>query len=87
MESKIAKLPAWARDYIKQLQSNLQQRTEAMVRELAKLRPEVEVLRARNGALTELLHCAAKGGHVGAADIINAIKGHDLVLTKSFEED
>ena len=50
--------------------------------EIAKLRPQVALLKARNEALTELLECAARGGHKTASEIVDIIHGYDLTLTK-----
>ena len=54
--------------------------TEPMIKELSTLRPNIELLKARNEALIDLLQCAARGGHKTAQDIVEIIEGYDLVL-------
>lgn len=53
------RLPQWAKQLIADLRRKVQQCNEPMIAEIAKLRPQVELLKARNEALTELLDCAA----------------------------
>lgn len=52
---------------------------------LAQLRPQVELLKARNAAMMELLECVARGGYKDAHEIVETIRGYDLVLVKRDE--
>lgn len=76
------KLPAWAQSLIRGLRERLKIANEPLLAEVAKLRPQVDLLKARNEALTELLECAARGGHKTASEIVDIIHGYDLTLTK-----
>lgn len=77
------KLPAWAKQIIHDLRQRLRTSNEPLVAELAKLRPQVEFLKRRNEALTELLECAALGQHKTAAEIVAILHTYDLTLTPS----
>lgn len=77
-----ARLPNWAREIINNLRKRLEAATEPMVKELAKLRPQMALLKARNESMQELLECAAKGGHRSAQEIMDIIGQYDLTLTK-----
>lgn len=76
------KLPAWARDLIADLRKLVETGREPLVKELASLRPQNELLKAKEGALMELLECAARGGHLGAASIVRVLSGYSLQLVK-----
>lgn len=76
------KLPVWARELIADLRMRVQYGNEPLLDEVAKLRPQVEVLKRRNEALTELLQCAARGGHKTSQEVIAIIEEFDLTLTK-----
>jgi hypothetical protein len=75
-----AKLPAWARELIADLRKRVECATEPMAKELATLRPKLDLLKRRNEALTELLECAARGGHKDAQEIMGIIRAYDLIL-------
>ncbi len=75
------KLPNWARQLIASLRLRLDAKVDPLVAELAKLRPRVELLMARESAMTELLECAARGGHKTAKEIVEIIGTYDLTLT------
>jgi hypothetical protein len=77
-DEREAKLPAWARYLIAGLRRQIEMQAEPLSRELKKLHPLVELLRARNEALTELLQCAAKGGHPAAQTIADMIEAYGL---------
>lgn len=79
-EEQEEKLPKWAKERLKELRQRLQFATEPLTKELAKLRPMVELLKSRNNGLEELLRCAAKGGHLTAQDIMQALEGYELHL-------
>jgi hypothetical protein len=81
-DEREARLATWARELIADLRKRVQYATEPLAAEVAKLRPQVALLKARNDALTELLECAAKGGHKAAWEIVQIIEGYDLTLTK-----
>lgn len=81
MDEREKKLPSWAQQIIADLRKRVQYGTEPLIAELAKLRPQVELLKAREGALTELLNCAARGGHKTSQDIIEIIESYGLVLS------
>lgn len=85
MDEREVRLPAWAQQLIADLRKKVQYGNEPLMKELAKLRPQVELLMARNGALTELLECAAMGGHKTAQEIVKIIEAYDMTLTKREE--
>jgi hypothetical protein len=73
MDEKVARLPAWARDHIR----NLATRNEPMAEECARSRAKVvhleKQLRKRElqiEAMVEMFRCAAKGGN----EVANAVK-------------
>lgn len=81
MEEKIARLPLWAREYIKRPQIA----NEPMVDECVKLRREMTVLKARaqridnaNGALMELLGKAGQSGLNWAAVVVSTLEGYEI---------
>jgi len=74
MDPREERLPGWAKEIINGLRQRVQHGNEPLLREVAKLRPEVAALRAKNEALTELLQMAAKGGHVAASQIVAVIE-------------
>ncbi len=82
MDPREIKLPMWAQELINTLRARLDISRDPLLTEVAKLRPQVELLKERNGALTELLQCAAKGGHTTSVEIMNIINEFDLVLAK-----
>lgn len=73
MDSREQNLPKWAQDIINHLRKRVQYGNEPLIAELAKLRPKVEALKAKNDALIELLQAAARGGHMTSSDIITVI--------------
>jgi hypothetical protein len=75
-------LPKWAQEIINRLRRDLEQRGEILAREVAKLRPLVDLYKARNDALTELLECAARGQHKPSQEIIEILQTYDLTLTR-----
>jgi hypothetical protein len=81
MDDREAKLPAWARELIADLRRRVQCATEHLAAEVAKFRPQMELLKSRNEALTELLDCAARGGHKTAQAIMEIIRAYDLTLS------
>ena len=80
MNNREESLPKWAQDIIKGLRVGLRMATEPLTKELNALRPKVELLKTRNDALRELLECAAKGGHITSAEILQVIEGYGLCL-------
>lgn len=82
VDERELKLPTWAQRLIASLRDRLSIANEPLINELAKLRPQVELLKRKNEALTELLDCAARGGHPTAQDIMDIIRQYDLTLTK-----
>ena len=82
MDPRENNLPKWAQEVISSLRLRLEANREPLLTELVRLRPRVELLEARNCALNELLQCAARGGHITAAEIVNIIENYDLTLTK-----
>ncbi len=81
VDSREEKLPVWAKQLIADLRRRIEAQGEPLVRELARLRPQVDLLKARNEALTELLECAARGGHKTAEEIMEIIRSYSLTLT------
>jgi len=81
MDNREAKLPTWAKELLACLRKQIEQGQEPLVRELNRLRPQMELLRLREAAMTELLDCAAKGGHKSAQEIMDIIRAYNLTLT------
>ena len=81
MDEREAKLPVWAQQTINDLRKRLNDQNNPLTREIASLRPRVELLKNRNEALTELLECAAKGGHKTAKEIVEVLQTFELTLT------
>lgn len=81
MDPREANLPRWAQEMIKKLRDRLDISRDPLVTEVAKLRPQVELLKTRNEALIELLECAARGQHKTAAEIMEIIRAYNLTLT------
>lgn len=73
MDEREARLPAWAREVIADLRRRVQCATGQLTRELSRLRPQVEKLAAENNAMRELMQAAARGGHMGASEIVRVI--------------
>jgi hypothetical protein len=86
MDEREAKLPKWAQDLITDLRKRVEHGNEPLLKELAQLRPKMELIKARNEAMTELFECAAKGGHATAQEIVQIIEGYDLVLQPKKKE-
>lgn len=82
MEEREKNLPRWAQELIADLRKRVSAAVDPLTREIARLRPERDTLKARNEALIELLECAARGGHKTAQDIVNVLAGYSLTLTK-----
>lgn len=72
------RLPVWVRELLADLRRRLEAQPEPLTRELAKLRPEVARLKARNEALIELLECAARGGHQTAQQVVEVLEQYRL---------
>jgi hypothetical protein len=85
LDEREKSLPKWAQTLIAELRQRVQFGNEALLNEVAKLRPQVEFLKRRNEALTELLDCAAKGNHKTAIEIMEIIRSYSLTLTKEEE--
>lgn len=84
-DEREASLPKWAQELIRSLRLRIQVATEPLVAELARLRPRMELLKARWEAMTELLECAARGGHKTAEEIVRTLESYDLTLTPKEE--
>ncbi len=87
LQEKIARLPVWAREYIKRLQIA----KEPLVEECVKARRDKEVFErqakkysAANEALIQLLRCAAKGGSDWARVVVSTLEDYEIY--KSGEE-
>ena len=85
LDPREAKLPAWAQQLIASLRLRIDATRDPLVMEIARLRPQVELLKARNEAFTELFECAARGGHKTAKEIMDIITAYELTLTKRGE--
>lgn len=85
MDEREAKLPAWARNLILELRQRIDYWKDGPAKKIAELQKKNEQLESRNAAMTELLECAAKGGHMTATDIIGIIGGYSLELVKEEE--
>lgn len=79
------RLPMWAQILIRGLRQEITAHTERLERELKTLRPLTQKLKAHNEALTELLECAARGGHKTAKEIMDIIGSYSLELSKEEE--
>jgi hypothetical protein len=79
MDDREAKLPVWAKELLAYQRKQVAMANEPLVRELATLRPLVEKLKNKNSALTQLLECAAKGGHITAQEIVAELRVHELI--------
>lgn len=79
-DEREARLPRWAQTMLSTLRERVKVATEPLVAELAKLRPKVKRLRAQNEALTELLQCAALGGHHDAQTIVEVLQNYDIPM-------
>lgn len=82
MDAREANLPKWARDLIKELRDRVKYATEPLVSEVAKLRTKTDLQERKLGALTELITCAAKGGHLTSVEIINVLESYSLTVSK-----
>lgn len=85
MDEREKNLPRWAQEIIINLRKRVEAQAEPLVRELATLRPRVDLLTRRNEALTELLECAALGNHKTAQEIVNIIGQYSLELIPNNE--
>lgn len=85
MDEREKNLPKWAQELITDLRKRVEYSTEPLTRELAEIRPRVRLLETRNGALLELLECAAKGGHINSQTVISVIQGYGMELIKEEE--
>ena len=81
MDEREARLPAWARELIADLRKKVQYGNEPLIKELSILRPKVERLERINGAMTDLLRCAASGDHKGAVEIVAILESYSLTVT------
>jgi hypothetical protein len=80
-DEREAKLPQWARELIKELRQRVQYATEPLVKEAADLRRQCQLNQAKAEAMTELLDCAARGGHKTATEIMEVLRSYSLTLT------
>lgn len=80
MDPRETKLPVWAQELLADLRRRVQYGNEPVLREIAHLRPQVELFKRKNEALTELLECAARGWHKDAQAIVEILEMYDLVL-------
>ncbi len=76
LKDRLEKLPAWAREYIRELE----QQAEPGNAELSRLRQEItqariyaRKLQARMDAMTEIFQCAARGGSETAQAYVDRI--------------
>jgi hypothetical protein len=86
MDERESRLPMWTKELLADLRKRVACGNEPLIKEITRLRPKVELLSARNGALMELLECAARGGSIASCDIINIIQGYSLELVKEVVE-
>jgi hypothetical protein len=75
-DEREARLPAWVRELLGHLRREVATGRDPLLRELSVLRPQLDKVRAINEALTELLQCAAKGGHMTAGEIVAVIESY-----------
>ncbi len=81
MDEREKNLPKWAQELIEKLRSQHRLDTEHMAKELAVLRPRVDLLQRRIGGMEDLLKCAANGGHLTARQIVEVFEEYGLTLT------
>jgi len=82
MKEKIAKLPVWARDYIKTLQIRSEPNVEEIIRsrkEVQKLAELNRILQDRISAMVAMFQCAAKGGNEVAAAVQRIVEEYIVV--------
>lgn len=89
MEAKISRLPAWARDHIR----NLEIRSEPLVEEAVRCRQKAERAETRakrldeaNAALLELLKRAGQNGLDWAKTVVDVLEGYEIFQNHSEEE-
>ncbi len=94
LQEKVARLPAWAREYIKALEL----KPEALVNEAVKLRRDNAVLTERakrlsesNEALMEILRYAGKAGMAHrvsdwAATVVATLEGYEIFREVTSEQ-
>ncbi len=82
MDPREKNLPQWAQTIINDLRQRIDISRDPLFTEVVRLRPQVELLKARNEALTYLLQCAARGEHEMSQNIISILEDFDLVLKK-----
>lgn len=82
MDEREKNLPKWAQEHLYNLRLAHRAALESTAKELATLRPQVELLKRSLAGMQELLECAAKGGHLTAAQIVDTLAGYSLTLTK-----
>lgn len=82
---RIARLPTWARDLIKRLETA----NEPMANECIQLRRKNSTAQERakslsesNEALLELLRCAGRGGSEWAATVVKTLEGYEIFQNK-----
>jgi hypothetical protein len=79
IEQKVAKLPAWAREYIKRLEDLPRTQTEALVeqrRKTERLEKTNRVQQDRIDAMVLFFQCAAKGGNEVAAAVQRIVEDY-----------
>lgn len=80
MDPREKSLPKWAQHVINDLCKRIEASQEPLLGELASLRSRVELLSARYEAMTELIQCAARGGHATSTEIVAIIEAFNLEL-------
>lgn len=76
MDQREQNLPFWAQKLITELRERIATSNQPLIKELAKLRPQVAALTAKNDALRELLGMAALCGHATASEIMAVIDAY-----------
>lgn len=78
---KVAKLPVWAQELIKCLETA----NGPLLAEAARYRKEAEFAKTRmnnyasaNQALMEILQCAKKGGSDFASQVVSVLEGYEI---------
>lgn len=84
LRDKIARLPAWAREHIKMLET----RSQPLVEEAARCRQAFQKEKERatrlhdaNSALLEILNSASRGGSEIATTIVKVLEGYEIFRT------
>lgn len=89
LKEKIARLPAWARDYVRRLEAQAEPNNSEL-RRLRQLTEQAETrckqIRERMEAMTEIFRCAAQGGsEVAKAYVEKMLEEYNIESTVALQ--